>query len=428
MTSWVRPGRTLAVAAVASASLVVGVGASAAKSKSSSNVHGSITVDALASSGNNLTPLQMEANAFMRRYKGLTVKVEGIPDQNYNAVLRTQLQGGGGPDVYLGSAGTGDNAAILTFAKAHLAADLSSQPWATKIAPNASGYYIGKKLYGLPMDFTPYGYIYNVADFKKWGVKPPTNLSQALKVCAAAKAHGGIGFAIAGAVPANTGVYAMEFAQADVYAKQPNWDTLRRHGKVKFATSKGWAQALNDFVKMNSAGCFEPGASGAGFDQLTQLLGSQQAGAVASPTFSIPTVESAAHLTLNVFGGFGSAGEGGALGNFSNAIAMNPHAKNAPLAEKFLAFLASGEGQHIYAAADGDPSFNQIKKGTIPAKLGISGIAKTLKQQTLAGSISWPPADWPNQAVYAALGTGVQGLMTGQTTVSAVLKSMDAAW
>ena len=35
-------------------------------------------------------------------------------------------------------------------------------------------------------------------------------------------------FAIAGAVPANTGVYAMLLAQSDVYAKQPTWDSLRR--------------------------------------------------------------------------------------------------------------------------------------------------------------------------------------------------------
>ena len=31
-------------------------------------------------------------------------------------------------------------------------------------------------------------------------------------------------------------------------------------------------------------------------------------------------------------------------------------------------------------------------------------------------------------AVYDALGTGVQGLLTGQSTVETVLKSMDTAW
>ena len=36
--------------------------------------------------------------------------------------------------------------------------------------------------------------------------------------------------------------------------------------------------------------------------------------------------------------------------------------------------------------------------------------------------------EWTNPEVYNALGTGVTGLLTGQTTVEDVLKSMDAAW
>lgn len=426
MKNWVRPGRTLIVAGLASGCLVASAATSAAAK--ASTPHGTITVANLSSSGNDLTPLQDEANAFMKHYPKVKVKVEAIPDANYNAVLRTQLQGGGGPDLYESSAGTGDNAAVLTFGKAGLAANLAGQPWVSKIAPNASGYYSGKKLYGVPMDFTTYAYIYNVGDYKAWGVSPPKTLAQALQVCSAASSHGGVAFAIAGSVPANTGVYAMMLAQSDVYAKQPNWDTLRTHGKVKFSTSKGWATALNDFVKMYKANCFQPGASGGTFDDLTNLLGSAKAGTVASPTFSIPTIESAAHLTLNTYGAFGSGGEGGVLGNFGNAVSLNPHTKNLAAAELFLRFLANGTGQHIFATADGNPSYNQIKNGVIPSKLGLSGVATTLKKQATGGTISWPPADWPNQAVYNALGTGVQGLMTGQTSVSAVLQSMDQAW
>ena len=430
MSKWVAPGRTLAVAAVASVSLSVTVAASASAgtAKKKADVKGSITVADIAASSSAPTPLQNEAKAFMRKYPKANVKVEGIPDQNYNAVLKTELQGGGGPDLYEASAGTGDNAAVQTFGKAGLAANLAGQPWVSKIPPQASGFFVGKKLFGVPMDFTPYGFIYNVGDYAKWGVKPPKTLSDALAVCAAAKAKGDVAFDIAGAVPANTGVYAMMLAQSDVYAKTPNWDSLRAHGKVKFATSKGWTQALNDFVKMNNAGCFEPGASGAGFDQLTQLLGSQQAGTVAAPTFSITAIKNIPGIRLGVFGAFGSAGYGGVPGNFSNAVAMNPHTKHTALAEEFLAFLASGEGEHIFATADNAPSFNQIRNGTIPASLDLTGIQGTLKKQVKAGTISWPPAVWPNQAVYAALGTGVGGLITGQTTVSAILQSMDAAW
>ena len=46
-----------------------------------------------------------------------------------------------------------------------------------------------------------------------------------------------------------------------------------------------------------------------------------------------------------------------------------------------------------------------------------------------AGSYSPEPnLSWPNAAVYDALSVGMQGLLTGQTTVDGILESMDAAW
>ena len=39
-----------------------------------------------------------------------------------------------------------------------------------------------------------------------------------------------------------------------------------------------------------------------------------------------------------------------------------------------------------------------------------------------------PNLFWPNGGVYDALGTGVQGLLTGQATPEVVLEAMDAAW
>lgn len=439
-----RVTRASAVAAAASSCLAIAACGSSSKSSSGSNAGGSktaqagsaknasgtITVANLAASSSAPTPLQDEAKAFMKKYPSITVKVEGIPDQNYNSVVRTQLQGGGGPDLYESSAGTGDNASIINFGKAQLAADLSDQPWAARGVPSSahSQYYVGNQLYGLPMDFSSYAWVYNVGLYKKWGVTPPTTLSQALKVCSAAKAHHASAYVVAGAVPANTGVYVLLLAASDVYSQQPDWDQLRSQNKVTFANTKGWTTALNDFVSMYKAGCFQPGAAGGTFDDLTRLLGSQQGGTVGSPTFTIPAISAAAHLDLATYPSFGSSGSPTALGNFGNAVSLNPHAKNKAAALQFLSFLASGQGEHIFAAGDGNPSYKQIQQGKIPTRLGLSGIAGSLKKQAAAGHLTWPPANWPNQAVYNALGTGATGLMTGQTSVSAVLKAMDAAW
>ena len=41
---------------------------------------------------------------------------------------------------------------------------------------------------------------------------------------------------------------------------------------------------------------------------------------------------------------------------------------------------------------------------------------------------NFPTIDWPNGKVYTDLGNGVQGLLTGQTTVKQVLQQMDSDW
>ena len=39
-----------------------------------------------------------------------------------------------------------------------------------------------------------------------------------------------------------------------------------------------------------------------------------------------------------------------------------------------------------------------------------------------------PNLEWPNPAVYDALATGVQGLLTGQGDIKSVLEAVDKAW
>ncbi len=47
-----------------------------------------------------------------------------------------------------------------------------------------------------------------------------------------------------------------------MYGKDKHWAAELRAGKVTFDGTPGWHQALQEFVDMNDAGCFEPGAAG----------------------------------------------------------------------------------------------------------------------------------------------------------------------
>jgi raffinose/stachyose/melibiose transport system substrate-binding protein len=418
----------LAAALAASLSMLAAACSSSGDASGTQAAGETLTLAAGATGGSNLPALFTLAKAFEKAYPSIKIKTETFPNQTYDAVLRTQLQGGGGPDIWWASAGTGDQASIISYGKAGLAADLAGESWAKDVPAVArSQYYYHGALYGVPMDYVPYGWVYELADYKKWGVSAPQTLSQALTVCRAAKSKGDSAYSIAGAVPSNTGATAMMLAASYVYAKTPNWDALRDAGKVTFASSPGWTQALDALVAMYKAGCFQPGATGATFNDLGRYLGSQQAGTVATPTESIATLEATAKIAVNVYPSFGSsAGDQRVYANFGNALAMNAHTHNKAAAEKFLAFAASTKGEEVYAAADDNPSYADVKAGTVSSQLDISGIVSDLRDS--AKTIVWPPSNWPNEQVYSELGTGVQGLLTGQTTVPAVLKSMDAAW
>jgi len=41
---------------------------------------------------------------------------------------------------------------------------------------------------------------------------------------------------------------------------------------------------------------------------------------------------------------------------------------------------------------------------------------------------NYPAIEWANGKIYTDLGTGVQGLLTGQTTAQQVLQQMDSDW
>ena len=105
------------------------------------------------------------------------------------------------------------------------------------------------------------------------------------------------------------------------------------------------------------------------------------------------------------------------------SYAGNAHAKQPELAREFIKFLASEEGQNIYAT----------KAAAAPALPNASFKADSLQQPVLAGQQAgtttvYPDQNWPNPKVQQEHLTAVQELFSGQINVSTVLSRMDAAF
>ncbi len=99
--------------------------------------------------------------------------------------------------------------------------------------------------------------------FAKLGLKVPQTFAQLLAVCRAAKAPRHVrGDSRRGECRLRDGA-ARPRRSALVYAKDKHAGSLElKAGTVTFDGSPGWHKALQEFVEMNSAGCFQPGVTG----------------------------------------------------------------------------------------------------------------------------------------------------------------------
>ena len=94
------------------------------------------------------------------------------------------------------------------------------------------------------------------------------------------------------------------------------------------------------------------------------------------------------------------------------SVAGSAHTKSPKLVASFLAFLASPAGQKILSEGSGYFPVGTTNVSTLSAP--YKPVASMITSRQYRG---FPTIDWPNGKIYADLGSGVQGLLTGQETV-----------
>jgi raffinose/stachyose/melibiose transport system substrate-binding protein len=312
--------------------------------------------------------------------------------------------------------GAGQIDSLLPFIKAKLVADLSSTG-AKKSNPAGMSSQLGAsgKPYAVAIDQTAGGMIFNQTVMEKDGFEWPTDFNTMLEICKGARAKGKTMFGLAGSMYANNGLMIMGMAGATVYASGDSWNEKRIANKVKFATSTEWKTTLNNVVKMKNAGCFQDGAAAGGFvDAIDNRFFTGKSYAVFVPggtsvSFSNLPFLKAYTIKTAVFPG-------------SKRLAVSNNYELA-VAKKFIDFAATTAAQTAGQAASGNLPISNIDTKTL--KVQYSTVAPYLKSGM---TYAFPNQAWEAPEVYVKLGTGIQGLLTGQATVDQVLKSVDAAW
>jgi raffinose/stachyose/melibiose transport system substrate-binding protein len=358
----------------------------------------------------------------------VTIKVNKISAETYGQTLQTQMAAGNGPDVMQVNAGGGQPGTVGTLAKPGLLLKLTDASF-TKNIPEAErvGYDYKGQLYGVPSSTAIMSVIYNdeLAKQNNVNISATTSLDDVISQCGSVPDGTSI-FALAGSVPANTGIMTVEIATSTVYGPKPDWNQERADGKTTFAKTQGWKDALQAVVDLNKAGCFQDGAAGAGFADLTNASSSGKAFGFFAPSGAAKSIMDAAggHVTLVALGAPSPADKNYLTISSDIGLAGNAKTKSPKLVEDFIKFSISPDEAKKFAEA----------QGTIPIGSDINAADLLPQYQPVAEQLTnkdyrtFAVDEWTNPEVYNALGTGVTGLLTGQTTVDDVLTSMDAAW
>ncbi len=153
------------------------------------------------------------------------------PDDQYPSIIQTKINTGEVPDIIWW--GSGLQLRNLPLAKL---LDLSNEPWVPRLKEWARvGGSIDGKLYGLNIwSVDGWLIVYNTELFDTLGLKPPTNYSELLQVCATLQANGVIPF-YENVIDLWHTPVLLDQVGAELYAKDKDFYNKLNSNKVKLA-------------------------------------------------------------------------------------------------------------------------------------------------------------------------------------------------
>ncbi len=368
------------------------------------------------------------AEDYMDSHPGVTIEIQKYGLDSYPTLLNTQLNAGNGPDVFYSLSGTGQNPSVGPLADAGLVLPLDSEVLEESL-PEAvqAGWVFDGTFYGVPTSVQVNGLVVNSPLAEENGIDwTAETTTEALAAQCGDAADAGIAvLGLAGAVPTAPAITALGFAASTVYGPEPDWNEQRAAGETTFAESDGWKDALQAIQELYDAGCMQPGAEGAGFDALTNGVAGGTMLGFAAPSSANVTLANASGGALQMAVLPMPAPEGvetKLVLTSTDGIAGNAKTKSPELVKDFIQWSAEPEQAAMMAEI----------QGTLPLGGDTADLPEAYQSSqallTSDGTRPYPPVDWPNGAVFDALGTGVTGILTGQLTIEQVLDSMDAAW
>jgi raffinose/stachyose/melibiose transport system substrate-binding protein len=367
-------------------------------------------------------PMKVVIDAFEKKYPNIKV------DMSFGDDASTVVRVGSGnpPDLFRVFPGNGSALSMVQLVNAGRLADLSDQSWVKRIPPPlAPVLKVDNKAYFFTPTQAVIGAVYNKQVFESLKLTVPRTWPQLLALCDTAKKAGVPAFAL-GAKDSWVG-QLIDYALVPslVYSGTPNFDELQATGKATFSNS-GWKDALNKYKTMLESGCFNENPMGTGFEQQAKLVATGKTVAAVQLSLLVPRIQTdnpAATFGMFALPGADQASQLRVPVAPSSGLGVSAQSKNLTEARLFIAFMAQQTYINRYAELSGDlPIFSG---GSIKINPVLTEMLPLIK----AGKVNlFMDQRWPNADVQQAHLAGVQELLSGQASVSDVLKKMDDAY
>jgi raffinose/stachyose/melibiose transport system substrate-binding protein len=416
-----RTGRTVVATALAALAGVLALGGSAA-----AKPHEVVTLNVVMFTTAQPAWEILNKN-FERVYPNIKINATFLPSTDLFNILPTQLQAGNAPDAFTIQPAKLGNTGVWVLAPAGRLLNLTGRPWKKRIYPPMRHQVTYKnKVYAWPVFVQPHDPVYNADLVQQLNLKLPTTFSQLLAQCKTIRDAGKVPFEQSFSTVAGGIILSRQFASNFVYAQDPKWDIKRYTHKVTFAGSPLWKRMLQAIVDMKNANCFNEGSQGTSRPQQYAAFAQGQA------VYSLITSGEIANMTAinpNLhYGMFNLPPDDPkkqlVQGYAGIVLAGNAATKHPEEVKKWIDFYARAK-QSTLAAKIGAAiaPFDAVRGITPPFLKPMAALLKAGKVDGPHDGL-WPcPVTWQN-----GLALGINGLITGQTTVDGILSNLDTLW
>jgi raffinose/stachyose/melibiose transport system substrate-binding protein len=344
-------------------------------------------------------------------------------ETQYDPQIKAQLAGSGGPDVFLAFAGTGNPVSVGQLEAAGAILDLSDQPWVDDIPESMrSEVTFDGKTYLYPLGYDPMGIVIDRRVWEENGVEVPTTFSDLLASCDVWRQKGLEPIAVGMKESFVPQFITYALIASTVYRENPDFDAQQAEGESTFSDS-GWKDALDRYVELEEAGCFNEGYNGTSYDEMLNMVTSGKAAMTVTVSASLGAMRESnpdAQIEMVPFPTTDNPEDNWVGSGVFAGYAVNADTGNEATALDFLEFINTPEMSAEFQAAAG-----AVPLGANPDAPGLEAVIEVIQDGRTG---PFPDHFWPNPDVQATHNAVVQQIFTGQTSIEEALEQLDAAY